>query len=416
VVALTALGGLGLFAGPLLGAFYIIGLPTFVHLDSAALAASSLGWLVLVLYCPGGLAQLVRRPRDWVIGALARRGGLDAAALAAKDDDGQAPALPRPPAALGGAGPARPSPASGEVLLRAEGLRKQYGGIVAVEGVDLEVRRGEILGIIGTNGAGKTTLFELLSGFVAADAGTVAFRGRDVSRLSASRRAELGLVRSFQDAVLFPTLTVVETVEVALERADRTRTLPSVLGLRAGERRKEQRARELVALMGLDRFRSRQVRELSTGSRRVVELACLTALEPTLLLLDEPSSGIAQRECEALGDLLLVLKERLDAAFVVIEHDIPLVMRLSDRLVAMDTGRVIAEGEPAAVRNDPDVVRSYLGGDRVAIARSGAAADLVVVAGGRCAATTRSGAQCRRRAVADELCAQHLGSLAGSAR
>ncbi len=149
--------------------------------------------------------------------------------------------------------------------------------------------------------------------------------------------------------------------------------LPSVLGWHRRERRQAQRARELVALMGLEPFRHKQVSELSTGTRRITELTCLLALEPTLLLLDEPSSGVAQRETEALGELLERVKVELDTTFVLIEHDMPLVMGLADRIVAMESGRVIAEGTPDQVRNDPVVIESYLGQDVRAIDRSTAA-------------------------------------------
>jgi ABC-type branched-subunit amino acid transport system ATPase component len=229
---------------------------------------------------------------------------------------------------------------------------------------------------MGANGAGKTTLFELLSGFTTPDAGQVVFGGHDVTTMAPEHRARLGLIRSFQDAALFPTLTVLETVTLAFERLRPTNPIASSLGLHRPERSKEAAARELVALMGLERFRSKQIRELSTGTRRITELACVVALEPIVLLLDEPSSGIAQRETEALGDLLLRLRDHLGCAMVIVEHDIPLLMGLATRVMAMDTGQVIAVGTPQEVRNDPLVVASYLGGDVVAIERSGRAGAL----------------------------------------
>jgi energy-coupling factor transporter ATP-binding protein EcfA2 len=166
--------------------------------------------------------------------------------------------------------------------------------------------------------------------------------------------------------------------------------------------------------MGLGPFRRKQIRELSTGTRRITELACMVALEPRVLLLDEPSSGIAQRESEALGEVLLSLREHLDASLLVIEHDIPLLMGLSTRVMAMDSGRVIAVGSPAAVRDDPVVVSSYLGGDLAAIERSGHHAPTAALVSHRCRAVTRAGRQCSRRAGPGGMCAAHARLTVGS--
>jgi ABC-type branched-subunit amino acid transport system ATPase component len=154
--------------------------------------------------------------------------------------------------------------------------------------------------------------------------------------------------------------------------------------------------------MGLQQYRHRQIRELSTGTRRIAELACIVALRPTVLLLDEPSSGIAQRESEALGSLLRNVRSYLDTTLLLIEHDIPLLMSLSTRVVAMDTGRVIAAGQPDEVQQNPAVVASYLGSNELALGRSGELA-----ADDRCEARTRSGERCRRRAGEDGVCSTH---------
>jgi branched-chain amino acid transport system ATP-binding protein len=257
-------------------------------------------------------------------------------------------------------------------------LRVRFGGNEAVAGVSLAVRPGEIVGLIGPNGAGKTTLFDLVSGFVPATGGQVLLAGHDVTRSGADARARAGLGRSFQNARLFPALTVEETLAVALHRWIPVKDpLNPALHLPVAydaELAVARRVDELIELLHLEPFRTRFVRELSTGTRRVVDLACVVAHQPRVVLLDEPSSGIAQRESEALAPLLRRLRDELGCALVVVEHDMPLVSAVADRLVALDQGRVIADGPPDDVLDDPAVVASYLGASPVAAARSGAPA------------------------------------------
>ena len=228
------------------------------------------------------------------------------------------------------------------------GVVKRYGGIIAVNEVDLEVAPREIVGLIGHNGAGKTTLLDCLSGFTDMDAGRIHLGGIDVTSISPSARAHLGLGRSFQDARLFPSLTVAETVAVALERHVSCRsTLADGLQLPASfesELVVAERVDELLELMGLLALRHRPTGELSTGTRRIVDLACTLAHEPTVVLLDEPSSGVGQRETEALGGLLRDVRDRTGCAMVVIEHDMPMLRSISDRMVALELGAVIAAG------------------------------------------------------------------------
>ena len=234
-------------------------------------------------------------------------------------------------------------------LLVASGVRVAYGGVVALDDVSLSVEPGEVLGLIGPNGAGKTTLFECLAGFTRPSHGSISFAGHDVTRRSPEHRARLGLIRSFQDARLFESLTVVQTLLAAQERAHRTkvwRELLAVPGQARTEAAKRARAEELIDAMGLGAYADKLVSELSTGTRRITELACVLALEPALLLLDEPSSGIAQREVEALGDVLRRIRSITGCTMVVIEHDMPLIMGLADRIVALASGRHLAEGTP----------------------------------------------------------------------
>jgi ABC-type branched-subunit amino acid transport system ATPase component/predicted MFS family arabinose efflux permease len=284
-----------------------------------------------------------------------------------------------PPAASGPGGPGGPDRNGDRVpALAARGLTRSFGGIRAVDEVTLSVAPGEIVGVIGPNGAGKTTVFDLVSGFLPADAGRVELGGQDVTRLPPDARARRGLGRSFQDARLFPALTVEQCIALALDRWVEVRDpiqaalhLPAAFDAEAAVR---ARVDELVELLGLGAFRSKFVHELSTGSRRIIDLACLVAHRPTVILLDEPSSGIAQRETEALAPVLLRIRDQLGASLVVIEHDMPLVTAIADRLVALDQGRVVATGPPAGVLEHPEVVASYLGTNQAVIARSGARA------------------------------------------
>jgi branched-chain amino acid transport system ATP-binding protein len=253
-------------------------------------------------------------------------------------------------------------------------LSCSFGGIRAVDGVSFTLAPREILGVVGPNGAGKTTLFDLISGFTPSVAGAVLLGGVDMTEMDPASRAARGLGRSFQDARLFPDMTVTETLAVSLERWIQHRSaiaaalrLPTVFD---DEERTALRVDELVELMNLGAYRRSFVRELSTGTRRVVDLACQVAHRPTVILLDEPSSGIAQREVEALAPLLCRLRDEMGAALVVIEHDMPLVSSISDRLVALDQGRVVTIGPPAEVLTHPAVVESYLGTDAAALSRS----------------------------------------------
>lgn len=260
-------------------------------------------------------------------------------------------------------------------VLEVRSLTVRFGGVTAVDDVSFDLPRGQILGVIGPNGAGKTTMFDAISGFVPSR-GEVKLERQDISRMSPEERSRARLGRSFQDARLFPSLTVAETLAVAFERhiksQDVVSTAVNAPWVRKMERSIRSRVDELIDLMGLRAFRDKFVSELSTGSRRIVDLAVILAHDPVVLLLDEPSSGIAQKETEALGPLLLHIREETGAAMIVIEHDMPLIQAVSDELLALETGSVLVRGSADEVLNDPRLVAAYLGSDPAAIARSGA--------------------------------------------
>jgi branched-chain amino acid transport system ATP-binding protein len=283
-----------------------------------------------------------------------------AAPVSLPDEDDDGDAADRPPA------------------LEVRGLTRSFGGIRAVDAVSFAVERREVLGIIGPNGAGKTTVFDLVSGYLPAEGGRVLLGGRDVTGLPTDARARRGLGRSFQDARLFPALTVEQCIAVALDRwvpvKDPVQAALHLPAAYDAEQAVQKRVDELVELLGLGAFRSKFVQELSTGSRRIVDLACLVAHRPTVILLDEPSSGIAQREAEALVPVLARIRDQLGASIVLIEHDMPLVTAVSDRLVALDQGQVVAEGPPGEVLEHPAVVAAYLGTNEAVVRRTGARA------------------------------------------
>ena len=254
-------------------------------------------------------------------------------------------------------------------------VTRRFGGINAVDQVSLSVAPGEIVGLIGQNGAGKTTILDLISGFQPLDGGRILLNGHDLSHLSAAHRARHGLGRTFQGGRLFPGLTVAETVAVSLDRSVAVKDpINAALRLPAAhdsEVAVGRRVRQLLELFGLMDYRDSFTAELSTGTRRIVELACVVGHQPSVLLLDEPAGGVAQKEVEQLGALLGRIRSELGCAMLVIEHDMPLVAGLADRLVALETGAVIAEGAPTDVLADPRVIASYLGDDHLAVARSG---------------------------------------------
>ncbi len=242
-------------------------------------------------------------------------------------------------------------------VLRLDGLRKSFGGLVVADDVTLEVRQAELHAVIGPNGAGKTTLINLVSGLIAPEAGTIAFAGRDVTALAAPARAALGLARSFQITSVLPGFSVMENVALAVQA--RCGSSFRFFRSAAGEAALNGPALEALAEVGLAARAHTKAGHLSHGEKRTLELAIALAMEPKLLLLDEPMAGTGREETDRLIALLSRLKGRFP--IVLIEHDMTAVFALADRISVMIYGRVVASGTPQAVRADPQVQAAYLG-------------------------------------------------------
>jgi ABC-type branched-subunit amino acid transport system ATPase component len=262
--------------------------------------------------------------------------------------------------------------------LEARDVSVNFGGLHALKGVDVTVEHDEIVGLIGGNGAGKTTFMDCVSGYVQPEPGaSITAFGEELVGLPPEMRPYLKVGRSYQSARLYPGLTVTETLLVAVEHHAPTGVLAAMLGLSSAHRAEKEKAElvaELIESTGLQSYAEKLVGELSTGTRRVVDLASILAQRPKLLLLDEPTAGLAQRETEAFGPLIKRVQQQLGCAVLIIEHDIVLMGSLCDRLYALESGAVLASGPTADVLHDPRVIASYLGTDEAAIRRSGALA------------------------------------------
>jgi len=250
-------------------------------------------------------------------------------------------------------------PDAAEVILETRGLSKEFRGFVAVKRVDLRVTRGTIHALIGPNGAGKTTCFNLLTRFLPATSGTIVYKGRDITQEAPADVARMGLVRSFQISAVFPWLTAMENVRIALQRKrgasfDFWRS-EKVL------RAYDARAAELLAAVGLADFRESLAAELSYGRKRALEIATTLALDPELMLLDEPTAGMGHEDVERIAALIRRVAQ--DRTVLMVEHNLGVVASLSHRITVLARGEVLAEGDYQAVSRDPAVVAAYLGSD-----------------------------------------------------
>ena len=251
-----------------------------------------------------------------------------------------------------------------DALLSVRAVTVKFGGIVALDAVSFDVPRGGVCGLIGPNGAGKTTLFNCLSRLYQYQEGDILFEGRSNTRTPVHEMARLGIGRTFQNLAMFRTLSVERNVMIGAHSRSRSGFLASALGLgavSAEEDRLRERAAGIMAYLKLDAFRDRLVADLPFGIQKRVELGRALAAEPTLLLLDEPAAGLNHEELSGLGDLIRDIRDRLGITVLLVEHHMSLVMSVSDKVVALNFGRRIAEGTPAQIQRHPDVIAAYLG-------------------------------------------------------
>jgi branched-chain amino acid transport system ATP-binding protein len=251
-------------------------------------------------------------------------------------------------------------------LFRAEDIAIRFGGIRAVDAVSFAVNEGEVFSIIGPNGAGKTTIFNLISRIYNPSDGRLFFRDQDITEVPAYRIAGLGIARTFQNIELFANATLLQNLLIGRHCHSTVGVLSQVIftpAVRRAELKHREKAEEVIAFLGLERYRDTLIANLPYGVRKVVELGRALCVEPKLLLLDEPSSGLNVEETEGMGFWIEDIKKDLGITVIMVEHDMNLVRMVSDRVMALNYGKVIALGTPNEVQNHPEVVRAYIGGE-----------------------------------------------------
>jgi branched-chain amino acid transport system ATP-binding protein len=251
-------------------------------------------------------------------------------------------------------------------VLELDGVSIRFGGLQALDDVSLKVSEWEIVGLIGPNGAGKTTLFNCVTGFYRPHSGRVRYRGDDVTDVPPHRKAAMGFGRTFQNVGMIKGATVLENLKTAQHAHAGYDALTGIVGtptVQASERELTAKSDAILELLGLEAVRDLRVAGLSYGTLKLLELGCALATDPDVLLLDEPSSGMGPDEAHELGDRLLVLRKELGLTMLLIEHHVPLVTRVCDYVYVLNFGQLLAEGAPEMIRNHPDVVAAYLGGE-----------------------------------------------------
>ncbi len=353
LVIIVVLGGLGSRVGvTIAAAFYAIFplvLDRFFETNLLDLIIGAALLMYTVSRHPGGLAEAFRHARER---REERNGSAD------PDDEPPMPSLPRLESVPSA------DDAGDDVVLRASDVTVHFGGVAALTDAGVDVRRGKIVGLIGPNGAGKTTLFNAISGVITPESGRISLFGRDVTSFPAHARARLGLGRSFQLIGLAKDLSVTENLLLAQHQLAAYDPASALLRLPRAtrvERELRHRARSAIEALGFDRYADTPVQNLSHGQQRIVEIGCLLVTAPEILMLDEPSAGMAPALVENLADRLKEMRDDLGKTILLIEHNVPLVLDVCDELWVLDAGVVIANGHPKKVVADRDVVDAYLG-------------------------------------------------------
>ncbi|MGE0419476.1 MAG: ABC transporter ATP-binding protein [Acetobacteraceae bacterium] len=251
-------------------------------------------------------------------------------------------------------------------LFKAEDISVRFGGIRAVDSVSFEVQQGEVFSIIGPNGAGKTTIFNLISRIYNTTDGRLIFDGQDITRTPPYKVAGLGIARTFQNIELFANATLLQNLLIGRHCHSRVGFLSQIAFLPSTRREElvhREKAEDVIAFLGLERYRDTLIANLPYGVRKVVELGRALCTEPKLLLLDEPSSGLNVEETEGMGFWIEDIKKDLGITVIMVEHDMSLVSQVSDRVMALNYGKVLAMGLPHDVQTNPEVVRAYIGGE-----------------------------------------------------